>query len=49
MSFGYGGTAKKCTDKMFEDYGLPFGIGQEVVCLVDVEEEQPKIGYALNG
>lgn len=36
MSFGFGGTAKKCTDKIFEDYGHPYGIGDEVVCLVDM-------------
>lgn len=38
-SFGYGGTGKISTDNRFVDYGGRFGIGDTIVCLVDLENK----------
>ncbi|KAK9791611.1 hypothetical protein WJX73_009998 [Symbiochloris irregularis] len=46
-SFGYGGTGKKSHNKRFEDYGMPYGRGDVVGCLLDCDHGC--ISFTLNG
>lgn len=46
-SFGYGGTGKKSFNRIFTDYGAPFGDGDTIGCLVD--RDQRTIQFSKNG
>eukprot|EP01064_Diplonema_japonicum_P028040 TRINITY_DN4228_c0_g1_i2.p1 TRINITY_DN4228_c0_g1~~TRINITY_DN4228_c0_g1_i2.p1 ORF type:complete len:1272 (+),score=269.08 TRINITY_DN4228_c0_g1_i2:48-3863(+) len=45
--FGYGATAKKSTNREYEDYGAQFSAGDTVHALVDFSTNE--ISFALNG
>lgn len=49
-SFGYGGTGKFSTANDFLDYGEKFGVGDMIVCAVDLESGPlASIGFSKNG
>lgn len=49
-SFGYGGTGKFSTDSKFVDYGEKFGIGDTILCLVDLESKPlASLEFSKNG
>eukprot|EP00250_Pteridium_aquilinum_P003933 c14196_g1_i1 orf=194-2332(+) len=49
-SFGYGGTGKFSHNGSFTSYGGRFGVGDTVVCAVDLENpSRAKISFAKNG
>ncbi|CBZ49763.1 putative ATP-dependent RNA helicase DDX family protein [Neospora caninum Liverpool] len=49
-SFGYGGTGKKSWNGRFEDYGVQFGAGDVVGCLLDRSNpERGTVSFAVNG
>lgn len=48
--FGFGGTGKFSTSGRFSIYGEKFGIGDTIVCTVDLESKPlASIGYSKNG
>ncbi|KAG8635334.1 hypothetical protein MANES_16G020600v8 [Manihot esculenta] len=48
--FGLGGTGKFSTAGKFSDYGEKFGVGDTIVCAVDLESKPlASIGFAKNG
>ncbi|XP_024018907.1 heterogeneous nuclear ribonucleoprotein U-like protein 1 [Morus notabilis] len=49
-SFGFGGTGKFSNDGKFLDYGEKFGVGDTIVCTVNLEEKPfASIGFSKNG
>ncbi|XVE51247.1 hypothetical protein DITRI_Ditri02bG0024600 [Diplodiscus trichospermus] len=49
-SFGFGGTGKFSNGGKFSDYGEKFGVGDTIVCAVDLESKPlASIGFAKNG
>ncbi|PHJ22345.1 atp-dependent rna helicase ddx1 [Cystoisospora suis] len=49
-SFGYGGTGKKSWNGRFEDYGIAFGQGDVVGCLLDrTTPEGGTVSFSVNG
>uniref|UniRef100_A0A1D1ZDK4 Heterogeneous nuclear ribonucleoprotein U-like protein 1 n=1 Tax=Anthurium amnicola TaxID=1678845 RepID=A0A1D1ZDK4_9ARAE len=49
-SFGFGGTGKFSTAGKFSDYGAKFGVGDTIICAVNLEDQPlASIGYSLNG
>ncbi|KAL6651951.1 hypothetical protein ACP70R_010876 [Stipagrostis hirtigluma subsp. patula] len=49
-SFGFGGTGKFSNQRRFVDYGVRFGVGDTVVCAVDLDSKpMASIGFARNG
>lgn len=49
-SFGFGGTGKFSHQRRFANYGVKFGIGDTVVCAVDLDSKpMASIGFARNG
>ncbi|XP_056172042.1 uncharacterized protein LOC115693480 [Syzygium oleosum] len=49
-SFGYGGTGKFSTANDFLGYGEKFGVGDTIVCAVDLESKPlASIGFSKNG
>ncbi|XP_021662568.2 uncharacterized protein LOC110651516 isoform X3 [Hevea brasiliensis] len=49
-SFGLGGTGKVSTAGKFSDYGEKFGVGDTIVCAVDLERKPlASIGFSKNG
>lgn len=49
-SFGYGGTGKFSSSGKFSDYGERFGVGDTIVCAVDLESRpMATIGFSKNG
>nr|CAJ20483.1 ATP-dependent RNA helicase, putative [Toxoplasma gondii RH] len=49
-SFGYGGTGKKSWNGRFEDYGVQFGAGDVVGCLLDRSNpDRGTVSFAVNG
>ncbi|KDP20883.1 hypothetical protein JCGZ_21354 [Jatropha curcas] len=49
-SFGFGGTGKFSTAGKFSDYGENFGVGDIIVCAVDLESRPlASIGFSKNG
>ncbi|KAM5588413.1 hypothetical protein ABKV19_006711 [Rosa sericea] len=50
LSFGYGGTGKFSNASRFTDYGEKFGLGDVIVCAVNLEEKPlASIGFSKNG
>lgn len=47
MSYGYGGTGKKSHDRKFVEYGQPYGQGDTIGCLLDLEKKT--ISFTKNG
>ena len=47
MSFGYGGTAKKCHDGKFTDYGLEFSDADVIGCILD--RVNRTVSFSRNG
>lgn len=47
FGYGYGGTGKKSHDRKFQDYGEPYGQGDIVGCMLDLEGGT--IAYRKNG
>ncbi|XP_010922010.1 uncharacterized protein [Elaeis guineensis] len=49
-SFGFGGTGKFSNAGKFSDYGTKFGVGDTIVCAVDLENKPlASIGFSKNG
>ncbi|XP_074583669.1 uncharacterized protein LOC141839749 isoform X1 [Curcuma longa] len=49
-SFGFGGTGKFSYGGKFSDYGSKFGVGDTIVCTVDLEKKPlSSIGFSKNG
>ncbi|CAL5014648.1 unnamed protein product [Urochloa decumbens] len=49
-SFGYGGTGKFSHQRRFNNYGVRFGVGDTIVCAVDLDSKpMASIGFARNG
>lgn len=48
-SFGFGGTGKFSTAGRFSDYGENFGVGDTIICCLDLETKPASIGFAKNG
>ncbi|KAK4347086.1 hypothetical protein RND71_033425 [Anisodus tanguticus] len=49
-SFGFGGTGKFSSQGRFSDYGERFGIGDTIICCVDLESSPlASIGFCKNG
>ena len=49
-SFGYGGTGKFSNAGKFSNYGERFGIGDTIVCCIDLENKpMASIGFSKNG
>ncbi|MED6144884.1 hypothetical protein PIB30_019672 [Stylosanthes scabra] len=49
-SFGYGGTGKFSHAGDFSDYGGKFGVGDTIVCCIDLEAKpMASIGFSKNG
>lgn len=49
-SFGFGGTGKFSSAGVFSGYGEPFGVGDTIICCVDLESKPvASIGFAKNG
>ncbi|KAJ0983694.1 hypothetical protein J5N97_011949 [Dioscorea zingiberensis] len=48
-SFGFGGTGKFSNAGKFSEYGTKFGLGDTIVCAVDLESESAAIGFSKNG
>ena len=50
LSFGYGGTGKFSNASRFSDYGERFGLGDVIVCAVNLEEKPLAcISFSKNG
>ncbi|GAB4824938.1 hypothetical protein Ancab_007810 [Ancistrocladus abbreviatus] len=49
-SYGFGGTGKISNARRFSDYGEKFGVGDTIVCIVDLESKPwASIGFSKNG
>eukprot|EP00249_Psilotum_nudum_P019851 c27447_g1_i1 orf=687-2546(-) len=50
-SFGYGGTGKFSNSGKFLDYGGRFGVGDTIICAVDLDTKtsEGKVAFAKNG
>jgi heterogeneous nuclear ribonucleoprotein U-like protein 1 len=49
-NFGFGGTGKFSHQRRFANYGVKFGVGDTVVCAVDLDSKpMASIGFARNG
>lgn len=49
-NFGFGGTGKFSNAGKFSDYGTKFGVGDTIVCAVDLENKPlASIGFSKNG
>ncbi|KAF8651298.1 hypothetical protein HU200_063550 [Digitaria exilis] len=49
-SFGFGGTGKFSHQRRFADYGVRFGVGDTIVCAVDLDSKpMASVGFARNG
>ncbi|BBN13062.1 hypothetical protein MPTK1_6g00470 [Marchantia polymorpha subsp. ruderalis] len=49
-SFGFGGSGKFSVGGSFKDYGEKFGVGDTIVCAVDLESKpMAKISFSKNG
>uniref|UniRef100_A0A0D9WA28 SPRY domain-containing protein n=1 Tax=Leersia perrieri TaxID=77586 RepID=A0A0D9WA28_9ORYZ len=49
-SFGFGGTGKFSHQGKFVDYGVKFGVGDTVVCAIDLDSKPlASIGFCKNG
>lgn len=48
-SFGFGGTGKFSSAGMFLNYGEHFGVGDTIVCCIDLETKPASIGFSKNG
>ncbi|KAJ8630789.1 hypothetical protein MRB53_024112 [Persea americana] len=49
-SFGFGGTGKFSNSGKFSDYGTKFGVGDRIVCALDLENRPlALIGFSKNG
>lgn len=49
-SFGFGGTGKFSNSRKFSDYGMKFGIGDTIVCAVNLDSRPlASIGFSKNG
>lgn len=49
-SFGFGGTGKFSNSGTFFDYGEKFGVGDTIVCAIDLESRpMASIGFSKNG
>ncbi|KAB1221886.1 Heterogeneous nuclear ribonucleoprotein U-like protein 1 [Morella rubra] len=49
-SFGFGGTGKFSSAGNFEDYGEKFGVGDTIVCAINLEDRPlASIGFSKNG
>ena len=50
-SFGFGGTGKLSHHGKFFNYGAKFGVGDTIVCAVDLDSAKPmaSIGFSKNG
>lgn len=49
-SFGFGGTGKFSYSGKFSDYGTKFGVGDTIICTVDLENmAHSSIGFSKNG
>ncbi|CAE1294447.1 HNRNPUL1 [Acanthosepion pharaonis] len=48
-SYGFGGTGKFSVNSKFTNYGEPFGAGDVIGCLLDLESRPPTISYSKNG
>ncbi|KAK7246591.1 hypothetical protein RIF29_41460 [Crotalaria pallida] len=49
-SFGYGGTGKFSNSGKFSNYGERFGVGDTIVCCIDLENKPlASIGFSKNG
>lgn len=49
-SFGFGGTGKFSSAGNFEDYGEIFGVGDTIVCAINLEDRPlASIGFSKNG
>src|SRR2546425_1284407 len=48
-SFGYGGSAKFSTNNKFSNYGEPFGKGDVITAMIDLDSRPPKMSFAKNG
>ncbi|KAL9251803.1 Heterogeneous nuclear ribonucleoprotein U-like protein [Drosera capensis] len=48
-SHGFGSTGKFSNAGRFSKYGETFGVGDSIVCAVDLESNPPSIGFSKNG
>ena len=48
-SYGFGGTGKFSVNSKFTNYGEPFGAGDVIGCLLDLESRPPTLSYSKNG
>ncbi|CAN6241052.1 unnamed protein product [Urochloa humidicola] len=49
-SFGFGGTGKFSHQRRFNNYGVRFGVGDTIVCAVDLDSKpMASIGFVRNG
>ncbi|XP_038689144.1 heterogeneous nuclear ribonucleoprotein U-like protein 1 isoform X2 [Tripterygium wilfordii] len=49
-SFGFGGTGKVSNAGRFSDYGEKFGVGDTIICAVDLESKPlASVGFSKNG
>ncbi|XP_019162868.1 PREDICTED: heterogeneous nuclear ribonucleoprotein U-like protein 1 [Ipomoea nil] len=48
-SFGFGGTGWFSSAGTFHNYGEPFGVGDTIVCCIDLETKPASIGFFKNG
>ncbi|KAL5986842.1 hypothetical protein ACLOJK_015176 [Asimina triloba] len=49
-SFGYGGTGKISNSRKFLDYGTKFGVGDTIICAVNLENKPfAVVGFSKNG
>lgn len=49
-SFGFGGTGKFSNAGKFSEYGEKFGIGDVIICAIDLEKKPlATVGYSKNG
>ncbi|GAB2298730.1 hypothetical protein Dimus_032804 [Dionaea muscipula] len=48
-SYGFGGTGKFSNAGKFSNYGGIFGVGDTIVCTVDLESKPASIGFSKNG
>lgn len=47
LGFGFGGTGKKSNGRQFDNYGEPYGKGDTIGCLIDLDNM--KIKWSKNG
>lgn len=48
-SFAYESTGKFVTNKQFQDYGVPFGVGDVIGAYLNIDEEFVTITFTVNG